>query len=92
MNKYYQKNKAELNYKTKLRYSIRTLPFVHDLEGAEFWIMMRKHFKPFAKVLDDCQDIDKITDLLKHFLEHSLTLKEEQIKNIEDQNEVKETT
>ena len=92
MDKYYQKNKAELNYKTKLRYSIRTLPFVHDFEGAEFWIMMRKHFKPFAKVLDDCQDIEKITDLLKQFLEHSLSSKEEQIKKIEDQIESKETT
>jgi len=76
MSDYYTQHKTELNYKTKLRYNIRKFPFVENLDDAEFWILVRKYVKPFAKVLDETEDIDKITGFLKHYLEYSLSQKQ----------------
>ena len=70
MCEYYLKHKPRLNYKRKLMYNIRKFPFIKNEEDAEYWIMMRKYFSPFKKVLSECKDIEKIMDFLKHYLEY----------------------
>jgi len=68
MNSELEATKQQLNHNRKLSYNMCKYPFLKTKEETELWIKNRRFYFPFAKALDDNDDVDSLVDILTRFL------------------------
>ena len=55
---YYHANKEHYNYTRKINKNKQKYSFLKSTGEVEYWIKVRKYFMPFAKILNDVDDVD----------------------------------
>lgn len=66
---YYHANKEHYNYTRKINKNKQKYGFLKTVGDVEYWIKVRKHFMPFAKILKDVDDIEYMLEFCKRWLE-----------------------
>ena len=73
MNTDLEATKQQLNHNRKLSYNMCKYPFLKTKEETELWIKNRRFYFPFAKALEDNDDVDSLVDILTRFLKFKST-------------------
>lgn len=73
MNTDLEATKQQLNHNRKLSYNMCKYPFLKNKEETELWIKNRRFYFPFAKALEDNDDVDSLVDILTRFLKFKST-------------------